>query len=53
MFDGRFLGFADFLVLDGDAYADVLGRDGVPIHDGVELGCHAAGRRLAAEAGSL
>jgi len=59
MFDGRFLGFADFLVLDGDAYrlrdtklarsvkvtpllqlaayADVLGRDGVPIHDGVEL----------------
>jgi uncharacterized protein len=59
MFDGRFLGFADFLVLDGDAYrlrdtklarsvkvtpllqlaayVDVLGRDGVPIHDGVEL----------------
>ncbi len=59
MFDGRFLGFADFLVLDGDAYrlrdtklarsvkvtallqlaayADALRRDGVPIHDDVEL----------------
>ncbi len=59
MFDGRFLGFADFLVLQGDsyrlrdtklarsakvspllqlaAYADALRRDGVPIHDGVEL----------------
>lgn len=59
MFDGRFLGFADFLVLQGDsyrlrdtklarsakvtpllqlaAYADALRREGVPIHDGVEL----------------
>lgn len=59
MFDGRFVGFADFLVLDGDtyrlrdtklarsvkvtallqlaAYADALRRDGVPIHDEVEL----------------
>ena len=59
MFDGRFLGFADFLVLQGDsyrlrdtklarsvkvtallqlaAYADALGREGVPILDEVEL----------------
>ncbi len=59
MFDGRFLGFADFLVLEQDgyrlrdtklarsvkvtallqlaAYADALGRDGVPILQEVEL----------------
>lgn len=59
MFDGRFVGFADFLVLDDDgyrlrdtklarsvkvtallqlaAYADALGRTGVPILDDVEL----------------
>lgn len=59
MFDGRFVGFADFLVLDDGgyrlrdtklarsvkvtallqlaAYADALGRTGVPILDDVEL----------------
>ena len=59
MFDGRFVGFADFLVLEQDsyrlrdtklarsvkvtallqlaAYADALGRDGVPVLDEVEL----------------
>ncbi|OHV04376.1 TM0106 family RecB-like putative nuclease [Mycobacterium talmoniae] len=59
MFDGRFLGFADFLVRDGDryrvrdaklarsakvtallqlaAYADALGRAGVPVAEEVEL----------------
>lgn len=59
MFDGRFVGFADFLVLEGEhyllrdtklarsvkveallqlaAYADTLGRAGVPVASDVEL----------------